>query len=53
VKDPSLRKYFQQVHKVLETLPFTVEFRHVPREENKEADRLANMGIDTKKRLRA
>jgi ribonuclease HI len=53
VKNQNLKKYFQRVHGMLASAPYTLEIRHVPREENKEADRLANLGIDTKKRLRA
>jgi ribonuclease HI len=53
VRDKNLQTYFQQVQRMLADAPYAFEIRHVPREENKEADRLANRGIDTKKRLRA
>jgi ribonuclease HI len=48
VKDPGLRKYHQQVVAAISGLPFTVELRHIPREQNREADKLANLGIDTR-----
>jgi ribonuclease HI len=51
VKDPHLLKCFRQVHKLLARLPFEVEFRHIAREQNSEADRLANLGIETRKKI--
>ncbi len=48
VKNPGLREYYERVRTTLEALPFPVEIRHVPREQNREADRLANEGIDSK-----
>jgi ribonuclease HI len=51
VKDATLKRHFQKVHKLLENAPFEFEIRHVLREENKEADQLANLGIDTKRRV--
>jgi ribonuclease HI len=52
VKDGTLRALHEQVTRLLDGLPFPVEFRHVSRSENREADRLANMGIDSRKRLK-
>lgn len=52
VKDEGLRKHFSQVARLLEQSPFTVEVKHIPREQNRDADRLANIGIDTRKKLR-
>ena len=49
VKNPDLKKYHERVRALLGALPFPVEFRHVPREQNREADRLANEGIDSRK----
>ena len=47
VKNPRLQELYFQAVKGLE--PFKkVVFTHVPREENREADRLANMAIDSK-----
>jgi ribonuclease HI len=52
VKDPALRGFFTKIHRVLAKAPFEFEIRHVGRELNREADRLANLGIDTRKRIR-
>jgi ribonuclease HI len=52
VKDPGLKKLFLEVQHVLGDATFAFEIRHVARELNKEADRLANLGIDSRKRLR-
>jgi hypothetical protein len=38
--------------KVVKESPFVFEIRHIPRETNREADRLANEGIASKKRLK-
>ena len=48
VKDRKLKKYYQQVITAISSLPFTVELKHIPREENRDADTLANLGIDSK-----
>ncbi|MEK6754617.1 MAG: ribonuclease HI family protein [Bacteroidota bacterium] len=53
VKDQTLRRYFVKIHRLLAKAQFEFEIRHVSREQNKEADRLANLGIDTRKRIRA
>lgn len=47
VKKPELQQLY---HKALKGLaPYVYSLRHVPREENKRADFLANKGIDLKK----
>jgi ribonuclease HI len=47
VKSPGLQELYFQAVKCLE--PFRkVVFHHVPREENREADRMANMAIDAR-----
>jgi ribonuclease HI len=51
VKDAQLKKHFQHIQKILLASPFQFKIRHVPREKNREADALANRGIDTKKLL--
>lgn len=53
VKDAKLKKYFQKVHDLLQSAPFTFQIKHVPREQNREADQLANLGIDSKRPLSA
>jgi len=51
VKDASLKKIFYQIQNVLAAAPFKFIIKHVPRENNQEADELANRGIDTKEVL--
>ena len=46
VRDRKLRKYYDRVVAAIASLPFTVELKHIPREENRDADKLANLGID-------
>jgi ribonuclease HI len=38
---------------LLAASPFEMKLRHIPRDRNSEADRLANLGIESKKRIRA
>jgi ribonuclease HI len=45
VKNPSLQRLHGEVRKVLAEFE-SIRLQHVPREQNKEADRLANMGVD-------
>ena len=52
VKDPNLKLMFQKVHRLLAKAPFKFEIKHVGRELNKEADQLANLGIDSRKPTR-
>ena len=52
VRDETLRKYHTQVMKLLAGSPFPVQVLHVSRQENRHADRLANRGIDARKRIR-
>ncbi len=52
VKDPNLKVMFQKVHQVLSKAAFEFEIKHVRRELNKEADQLANLGIDSRKAIR-
>jgi ribonuclease HI len=51
VKDPDLKRYFQEVQQLLAGAPFSFEIRHVAREQNKTADELANRGINLKRRV--
>ncbi len=48
VKEPDLKKLHQQASGLLRSLPFEIELKHIRREQNREADRLANIGIDSK-----
>lgn len=52
VKDSNLKLLFQKVHKLLAKAPFEFEIKHVGRESNREADKLANLGIDSRKPIR-
>lgn len=49
VRDRDLKELFDHARSLMSALPFGITFRHIPREENREADRLANLGIDTRK----
>lgn len=46
IKNPELARIYRNVRVLLDTLHY--EIKHVPRELNKIADKLANMGIDKK-----
>jgi ribonuclease HI len=48
VRDAGLKPLFEKATRLLKALPFDHVVRHVPREENREADLLANRGIDEK-----
>jgi ribonuclease HI len=52
VKDANLKLMFQKVQRLLAKAPFEFEIKHVVRELNKEADQLANQGIDSRKPIR-
>jgi ribonuclease HI len=46
VKSEHLRPLARRVAALAASFPGGVRFEHVPREQNKEADRLANVGVD-------
>lgn len=46
IKDPKLLQLAEEVFSRLRQLPGTSTFRYIPREENKEADALANYALD-------
>ncbi len=48
VKSAGLKPHHRRAREALAALPFPVEIKHVTRELNRDADRLANEGIDTK-----
>jgi len=52
VKDAVLKSHHAKTVGLLKALTFPFEIRHIPREQNREADRLANLGIDEKVPLR-
>ena len=51
VKDKNLQRYFQEARRLLASARYTFEIIHVEREKNREADLLANAGIDSKQAL--
>lgn len=51
VKEPTLRRLFAEAKAILKASPFTFEIKHVAREENRRADELANVGINSKEIL--
>lgn len=49
VRDEGLKAYHRKVMNLLTNAPFQYEVKHIPRSSNKDADRLANAGIDAGK----
>lgn len=52
VKEPNLKVLFLKVQHLLAKARFEFEIKHVVRELNKDADQLANLGIDSRKPIR-
>ena len=52
VKDQVLRQYYQKIVKILAKAPFEFELKYIPRELNRDADRLANIGIESRKKIK-
>jgi len=48
VKEPELKKLNYRVRELIHAISKKIEFKHIRREQNREADRLANAGIDSK-----
>ncbi len=48
VKEPTLREFVHQARETITKGGFTCRFIHVTRERNREADELANRGIDSR-----
>ncbi len=48
VKDKTLQTFHQEATRMLSKAPFTFKILHVDREENGDADLLANTGIDSR-----
>jgi len=48
VRDKGLKRYHARFQELKKSLPFDIVIRHIGREENKEADRLANEAINTR-----
>jgi ribonuclease HI len=51
VRDRNLKTFHGKVLRLLSSLPFAYEVKHIPRAMNRDADRLANEGIDGKKKF--
>ena len=51
VKDKTLREHFREVHELLRKVPFEFTIEHVEREQNRDADKLANGAIDIRREL--
>jgi len=49
VKEPRLKKFVEEAHALIDSARINCTFRHITREYNSEADRLANLGIDSKR----
>ena len=47
VKSEGLKELHRKALKSIASLPCSVELVHVPREQNRDADRLANQGVDS------
>ena len=52
VKEPRLRQLVQEAHSLISTAGFPCRFVHIVREKNRQADELANAGIDSKQPVR-
>ncbi len=52
VKDTNLQGLYRKVMRLVRAAPYEFELRHIPREQNVEADRLANAAINERKRIR-
>lgn len=52
VKDEKIRRYYHRVLKLIDGESHQFELKHVPRSENSEADRLANKGIESRRKIR-
>ena len=51
VKDSTLQRYHRRAHDLLKSAQYVFEIIHIEREQNKDADKLANTGIDSKQNL--
>jgi ribonuclease HI len=46
IKEPRLRELYEQVQTVKQGVALALRIKHVPREQNKDADRLVNAALD-------
>ena len=47
IKEPRLRELYAKVQKVKIRVPFELRIKHIPREKNKDADKLVNAALDS------
>jgi len=52
VKDKNLQRYHAEANRLIASAPFVFEVVHVEREKNRDADLLANSGIDGRRKLK-
>jgi ribonuclease HI len=52
IRNEGIKKLYKRIHTLLNSSSFQFKIKYIPRCENRDADRLANRGIETKKRLR-
>lgn len=48
IKNPNLRQLYFEAKKIEAEINLPIYYKHIPREENKKADRLVNMALDNK-----
>jgi ribonuclease HI len=53
IKEPRLRELYEKVQEAKKRVPFELRIKHVPREENKDADRLVNEALDAEEKLKS
>ena len=46
VKQEHLQKLMQEIRAIIDNFEFKIEFIHIPREQNKRADKLVNQALD-------
>ena len=46
IKKDHIREFIETIGNVIQSMNISVEFKHVPREENKKADKLVNQALD-------
>ncbi len=49
IKQPHIQKFIDQIKTILSDFHLNIQFVHIPREENKEADKLVNEALDEQK----
>lgn len=52
VRNVRLKKMFEEVQKLVKSSDFKLEIKHIKREQNRDADLLANAGIDDRVNIR-